>query len=349
MPIQIRKAERRKSKLRLGLAGPSGAGKTMSALKLAQGLGGKVCMIDTERGSGDLYAHLFEYDIITLAPPFAPKNYTEAITAAENAGYDIIIIDSLSHAWADEGGILDQLDKKDAKNSYTAWADLTPQHRLLVNAMLNSPSHIIATVRSKQAYELEEYVDKQGNKKTKPVKMGLAPVQREGMEYEFTVFMDIGMNHAAQTSKDRTDMFKDEVFVIDEKVGKRLMDWLNEGKVDMNALKAEVLRNLKRLELDMPTDSADKREFVAEAVEKLTELHWSEENIVEIVAKLKEWQDKELAYKAVWGEPDEPKDPDQEFMDELDDIPFDGPPEEPAPKSPKKKAPSKATAKPKKS
>lgn len=305
MAIEIRKAERRKSKLRLGLAGPSGAGKTMSALKLAKGLGGRVCMIDTERGSGDLYADLYDYDIITLEPPYAPKNYAEAIHEAERAGYDVIVIDSLSHAWSDEGGLLDQADKlgKSAKNSYTVWADLTPQHRLLVNTMLGSPCHIVATVRSKQAYELEEYTDSKGAKKSKPVKVGLAPVQREGMEYEFTIFMDIEQNHYAHASKDRTNMFKDEVFLIDENVGKRILNWLNQGKENITAQKSEVMRNLERLYLGVPEDMNDRAEFVRMAIPKLTGLAWAPENIGAVIQALAKIEDPKLAYDLVWENP----------------------------------------------
>lgn len=231
MAIKIRKAERSQSKLRIGLAGPSGSGKTMSSLKLARGMvgsGGRICMIDTERGSGDLYSHITDYDIITIEAPFAPKNYVDAIEMAEDAGYDVIIIDSLSHAWTDEGGLLDQADKlSKGGNRFTVWADLTPQHRRLVGAMLNSDAHIIATVRSKQEYAMEKD-EKTGKSSVK--KLGMAPVQREGMEYEFTVFIDINQNHSASASKDRTDLFKDEVFMIDEKVGERLINWLKTAK-----------------------------------------------------------------------------------------------------------------------
>ena len=240
--ITIRKAERRKAKLRLGIAGVSGSGKTMGALKLAHGIGKKICLIDTERGSGDLYASMYDYDIITLAPPYAPKNYIDAIEAAENAGYEVIIIDSLSHAWSDEGGLLDQVDKIAAGsnngNSYTAWRNVTPQHRALVGAMLNSPAHIIATMRSKQEYALE--LNEKG--KQVPRKIGMAPIQREGMEYEFTVFMDVNQNHTATASKDRTDMFKDEIFTISEKTGERLLVWLNEGAEPLPDPKQEELK-----------------------------------------------------------------------------------------------------------
>lgn len=232
MAIQIRKAERHKAKLRLALAGPSGSGKTMSALKLARGVAGpegKILMIDTERGSGDLYASVTDYDIITLTPPFKPAAYIEALRQGEEAGYDVIIVDSLTHAWSDEGGLLDQADKMEAsgKNRFTMWAELTPQHRALVNALLQSPKHIVVTMRSKQEYALEKD-DKTGKNRVR--KLGMGVVQRDGIEYEFTVLLDIDQNHHAHASKDRTGMFDNEVFVIDEKTGQRIEGWLNAGK-----------------------------------------------------------------------------------------------------------------------
>lgn len=305
MAIEIRKAERVKSKLRLGLAGPAGSGKTMSALKVAKGLGGPVCLIDTERGSGDLYANLYDYSVITLEPPFKPDILVEAIHAAEKAGFNVIIIDSLSHFWSDEGGLLDQVDKasKTAGSSYTAWKDVTPQHRRLVNAMLNSPKHIIGTMRSKQAYELETYTDKNGQTKQKPVKLGMAPVQREGMEYEFTVFFDINQEHYAKATKDRTDMFKDEVFLCDETTGQRLVKWLNEGKEDVNALKREIMGQLGRLEIPVPVNAAEAREFYADAVKKLTGFDLADENLKQIVDALVAIEDKKAAYHTVFEKP----------------------------------------------
>lgn len=302
MSIEIRKAERVKSKLRLAISGPSGSGKTMGSLKLAKGLGGRVCLIDTERGSGDLYADLYDYDIISLEPPFKPDVLIEAVRAAENANYDVIIIDSLSHFWADEGGLLDQADKMQAagKNRFTLWADITPQHRRLVNTMLNSSKHIIATMRAKQEYAME--TDDKGKASVK--KLGLAPVQREGMEYEFTVFFDVDQNHNAKASKDRTAMFNNEVFLIDENIGSRVLKWLNTGRVDTKGLKREVISQLRdRLELSVPTEPADLAEFVRFSVKKLTGLDWKEENLEQIVSKLQAIEDKKAAYSAVWETP----------------------------------------------
>ena len=298
MSIEIRKAERVKSKLRLGLSGPAGSGKTMSALKVAKGIGGPVCLIDTERGSGDLYANLYEYSIISLEPPFKPDILIDAIHAAEKAGFSVIIIDSLSHFWNDEGGILDQADKmqNSGKNRFTLWADLTPQHRRLVNSLLNSPKHIIGTMRSKQEYAME--TDEKGKASVK--KLGLAPVQREGMEYEFTVFFDISQDHYAKVTKDRTNMFGNEVFIMDETTGQRLSKWLEEGRDDVNALKREVIGQFERLEIPVPATAAEARAFLTGAIKKLTGIELADANLKSIVDALVAIEDKKAAYQVVF-------------------------------------------------
>jgi hypothetical protein len=229
MEMEIRKAERKKAKLRLGIAAPSGAGKTYSSLLLAFGLGGKVGLIDTEHGSGDLYAHLGDYDIIGIEAPYTVSKYLQAIKAFEQAGYSTIIIDSLSHAWAGDGGLLDKQGKiadSGKANGFAAWRTITPEHNALVEAMLRSPCHIIATMRAKQEYVLE--TNDKG--KQQPKKIGMAPVQREGMEYEFTVMLDVDMNHVASASKDRTSLFDGQFFKISETTGKTLLEWLEAGK-----------------------------------------------------------------------------------------------------------------------
>lgn len=226
--MEIRKAERKKAKLRLGIAAPSGAGKTYSALLLAFGLGGKIGLIDTEHGSGDLYAHLGDYDIISIEAPYTVPKYLQAIKAFEQAGYSTIIIDSLSHAWAGDGGLLDKQGKiadSGKANGFAAWRTITPEHNALVEAMLRSPCHIIATMRAKQEYVLE--TNDKG--KQTPKKVGLAPVQREGMEYEFTVMLDVDMNHVASASKDRTSLFDGQHFKITPDTGKTLLEWLEMG------------------------------------------------------------------------------------------------------------------------
>lgn len=244
--MQIRKAERKKAKLRLGISAPSGAGKTYSSLLIAYGITGdwsKVGLIDTENGSGDLYAHLGDYLVLPLEPPFSPDRYIEAIKAFEESGVEVIIIDSLSHAWAGEGGVLDIQAAITAAsrsgNSYTAWREVTPKHNALVNAMLQSKCHIIATMRAKTEYVMEE--DEKG-KKT-PKKVGLAPIQRDGMEYEFTVMLDLSHSHVASASKDRTGLFDGQYFKPGIDTGKKLLEWLDTGS---EVVKPETLETIKQ-------------------------------------------------------------------------------------------------------
>lgn len=225
------KAQRKRAKARIGLVGPSGAGKTYSALNLAFGLApeGRVALVDTEHGSGSLYADLGAYDVLELAAPFTTESYLQAIAAAQDSGYDCLIIDSLSHAWAGPGGLLEYVDNLSAsKNKYTAWRDATPRHNALVEAMLRSPLHIIATMRAKTEYVLSE----QGGR---PVakKVGMAPVQREGMDYEFTLVFDLeGEKHLAAVSKDRTSLFDGFCGQLTREHGRQLRAWLDAGVED---------------------------------------------------------------------------------------------------------------------
>ncbi len=234
---QFHKAERKKGKLRLAIAGPAGSGKTYSALLIALGLGGRIAMIDTERGSGELYDHLGEYDACTIHPPFEPRKYVETIRAAEDLGYETIIIDSLSHAWVGQGGLLDVhghiADK--TGNSWSAWRQVTPKHNELVDAMLQSKCHIIATMRSKMEYA---QVEENGKKQVK--KLGMSPIQRDGMEYEFTIFIDLDQQHTATTTKDRTTLFDGQYFVPTTETGRTLLAWLeNNGQASSGAVAQE--------------------------------------------------------------------------------------------------------------
>lgn len=224
----FKKAQRTQAKLKLALTGPSGAGKTYSALRLAKGMGKRIAVVDTENGSASLYADRFEFDTLTIAPPYEVRKYNEAIRAAVAAGYDVLIIDSLTHAWAGEGGLLAKKESLDARggNSFTNWASITKEHEAFKGLLLNSDIHIIGTMRSKQEYLVEQ--NERG--KSVPKKVGLAPIQRDGMEYEFTTVFDVAINHEAQVSKDRTSLFDGKVFQITEETGIALMKWLAGAK-----------------------------------------------------------------------------------------------------------------------
>lgn len=224
-------AQRTQSKLRLGLIGPSGSGKTYSALRIAQGLGGKIALLDTERGSGSLYADLAQYDVAELVSPYSPEKYVLAIKQAAQAGYDVLIIDSLTHAWAGEGGILEFVDKASqaTKNNFAAWREASPKHNALVDALLGAPMHIIATIRSKTAWDV---VKDEKTGKTRPVKIGLAPVQRDGLEYEFTTVLELSVDgHIATATKDRTGLFDGSYFTPSEETGQMLATWLGGGQM----------------------------------------------------------------------------------------------------------------------
>lgn len=234
--MQIRKAERKKAKLRLGLSAPTGAGKTFSSLLIASGIGPKVGMIDTENGSGDLYAENDKiisalpdgYDIINIDAPYDPQKYIDAMNAFESAGYDVIIIDSLTHAWAGSGGLLDKQGKEADRtnNTWTAWRKVTPQHNALVDKILQSPCHIIATMRAKT----EHVQEKNDQGKTVVRKIGMSPIMRDGIEYEFTVFGELDQDHNFQASKDRTSILGNSFYNPDQKFGKMLKSWLELGK-----------------------------------------------------------------------------------------------------------------------
>ncbi len=254
--MALRKAQRSKSKLRIGLFGVTGSGKTLSALYMAAGLGGEVALIDTEHGSGDLYSDKAEikklypngYNIMTLTPPFSVEKYRAAIKECEDAGMNVIIIDSLSHAWAGEGGLLDYQGQLESggkyKNSFATWREVTPLHNKLVTELLDSPAHIIATLRSKTEYVLED--DGKGRKV--PRKIGLAPVFRDGIEYEFTLVMDIAENHMARATKDRTSLFNMWGDHITAETGKQIMAWLETGAdlpPDLRVLAKEFAEKLK--------------------------------------------------------------------------------------------------------
>jgi len=224
--MQFTKATRAKSKLRLALEGPSGSGKTWGALTLAKGIGGKVAVIDTERGSASLYSHLLEFDTLELNPPFSPERFKQAIKTAETAGYEVLIIDSITHEWHGSGGCLEINDQiaqtKFRGNTWSAWSETKPRHRAFLDALIQSPLHIIATMRSKTETAMND--DK------KIVRLGMKAQQEEGAEYEFTTVLTLShSNHLVMATKDRTGLFKGDPKPLTVETGTMLLDWLNSG------------------------------------------------------------------------------------------------------------------------
>jgi hypothetical protein len=203
---RFQKAARKQLKLRCALAGPAGSGKTYTALRFAFALGKRIAVICTEHGAAQKYAGLqlesdgtaANFDVVE-PNSFSPSEYTSLIDEAGAAKYDVVVIDSLSHAWEGKDGALELVDKVDTRNRFTAWKDVSPMHRRLVESILGSPCHVIATMRSKQEYVLQE----DGNGKSVPIRVGMKPIQREGMEYEFDVFGDLDLSHIFKVTKTR--------------------------------------------------------------------------------------------------------------------------------------------------
>lgn len=228
--MKITTAQRKRAKIRLSIQGPSGSGKTFSSLLIAKGLVGdwsKICVIDTENHSADLYSHLGDYNVLTLGKPFTPEAYIQAIELCETSGMKAIIIDSLSHEWEGEGGILD-IHSSMVGNSFTNWSKVTPRHNALVQRILQSDCHVIATFRTKQDYVLS---DKNG--KMVPEKVGLKSVTKDGMDYEFTTVFDLDIHHNATCTKDRTSMFGQIPIKLTESTGKSILQWCEGTELTM--------------------------------------------------------------------------------------------------------------------
>ncbi|HBM3185724.1 TPA: ATP-binding protein [Klebsiella oxytoca] len=253
--MKFEKAMRKKAKLRLALTGPSGSGKTYSALLVAKGIGGRIAFIDTEKGSASLYSDIADFDVLELDPPFSPERFIKAIKSAEDAGYDSLVIDSITHEWGGVGGCLELVDTiskaKYRGNSWSAWSEINPRHRLFLDAILRSPMHIIATMRSKtETAQVEE------NGRKKVAKLGMKSEQRDGVEYEFTTVLDIAHEtHHAIASKDRTKLFSNsDPVILSEETGKKLLNWLDSGINPMEetlnqfVVDAEACQNIEGLQ-----------------------------------------------------------------------------------------------------
>ena len=232
----FKKATKEQSKLRLALFGVSGGGKTYSALRLATGLGGSIALIDTEHGTASKYADRFDFDVCNLDKATI-NNVLMCIEKAK--GYDVLIIDSLTHAWLE---LLQEVEKvaraKFGGNTWSAWSEGTPKQMMLINAILDFPGHIIVTMRAETNWTTT--VNDKG--KVVPVRIGEAPKQGKSIEYEFDMLIQLSQDHMGLVLKDRTGKFQDQCFLIEESFGKQLNEWLKEGKsasITMNKVEEE--------------------------------------------------------------------------------------------------------------
>jgi len=254
--MQIQVAQKKKVKLKVGMSGASGFGKTYSALLLAFGAikelhpnlsddecWSKIVVIDTENESASLYADLGPYNVINLEPPYSPERYIEAIDAVLAAGMELVVIDSITHEWDGSGGCLDIQSSLGGR--YQDWAKVTPRHQAFINKILQSPIHVITTVRRKQDYEMTK--DSMG--KLQVQKAGTKEITRDGFEYELTLnFEFINDNHMVKASKDRTGIYMNEPdFVITTETGKKLIQWANSG-IDEKQIVINLIKSAKSRE-----------------------------------------------------------------------------------------------------
>jgi hypothetical protein len=221
----FRKATKAAAKLRAAVFGPSGSGKTYTSLRIATGLGGRIAVIDTERGSASKYSDRFGFDVLELEDQ-SIQGYVDAIRLAAESGYEVLVIDSLSHGWQT---LLEEVEKlakaKYRGNTWSAWSEGTPLQRKLVQAILQFPGHVLATMRSKT-----EWTTVDNNGKKTPQRIGLAPEQGKGVEYEFDLLVEISTEHIANVIKDRTGKFQDKLIEKPgEDFGRQLAAWLADG------------------------------------------------------------------------------------------------------------------------
>jgi len=238
--MELKQANRKQAIMKMASQGLSSSGKSLSALLIAKGMCkgdlSKCAVIDTEN-SIELYSHVGKFNVLKLSPPFSPQRYIEAIKACEDApGVEVIIIDSISHCW----NYLLQAHAALQGNSFTNWQKVTPVHNGFVQRIMDSPCHIICTMRSKQDYLMQTV-----SGKTTVEKVGMRAIQRIGIEYDFTTVFEIGLNHLAKAIKDRSGLFLDlPAFMITEETGVKINQWCNPIHIQDDA-KAMIINNLK--------------------------------------------------------------------------------------------------------
>ncbi|WP_177763170.1 AAA family ATPase [Flavobacterium sp. I3-2] len=278
--MKLQKAQRHQVKLKIGLSGPSGYGKTYSALLLAYGITedwSKIAIVDTENNSASLYSHLGEFNVLTLLEPFSPERYIEAINICENADIEVIIVDSISHEWQGKGGCLEIHEMLGGR--FNDWAKVTPRHNSFLDAIIQSKCHVITTTRRKVDYSL----DQDNNGKTKVTKLGTKEITREGFEYELTVnFEFLNDKHLVNASKDRTGLFAGKPeFVINSSTGKKLKEWCQQG-ISLDQIKMSIYACTTEDELKTiyAEHIVHRKEIYDDIVRRKTELDFTTNTII---------------------------------------------------------------------
>lgn len=278
MAIQAKKAVKHQVKVKIAFIGPSGAGKTFSALRVAKGFGNKTLLLNTEGDRGYLYASIFEYDIVDIEPPYTVDKYIEVVKYAEENGYDTLIIDSASHEWSGRGGLLELHEKANGSNGYVNWKSLTPKHNEFIDSILRCRVNVISCLRGKDQYVLE--VNDKG--KQAPKKVGLGAEQRANYEYEMMLTLMIDQkSHVATAMKDNTGIFIDRYDVLTEEHGKLLKDWAENG-INLAALK-EKTSIMIRLAKDCNFDSKVMSNLIHDQFNKSKSSDLTEEELSKLI------------------------------------------------------------------
>lgn len=274
--MAFEKAVRKKTKLKIALVGPAGSGKTFSALRLAKGMGSKIAFIDTERGSASLYSDLCEFDVNEMNEGFTPEHYIDAIKEAVKIGYEVLIIDSLTHEWTATKEIAAKAGEA-LKSDFGGWGKANPRHRALMDTILQAPIHIISTMRAKTEWTYN--VDEKTGKR-KPVKLGMGPDHKQGIEYEFSTIFNLQADtHIAEVDKDRTGLFVGFADLLTEQAGARLITWIESGaeapKEEMASAENKKYIFVLLNELGMKYDDAAVKNRLQEITSKTSMQFWT--------------------------------------------------------------------------
>lgn len=228
--MEFRRATRKQLKVKVGLMGTAGTGKSWTALSIAEALGSKIAVIDSERGRAEAYAGEFEFDHLPL-PDHSPETYIAALGLTVDGGYDVVVIDGLSQEWVGRDGILSSVDR------FGGWKDATPRHDAFVEAVFRLPKHVIATMRAKTQYQVEE-IERDGRKRQEITKLGVGPVQRDNLEYEFDLLGMMELDHSIRLHKSVIALLPSGMRLepgespraLGREIAHGIRDWINRGE-----------------------------------------------------------------------------------------------------------------------